>query len=146
MPFMYWLLKTEPVTCWPYLVKSAPSMLSTGKSWLKSTVVLPRLKLAEPSVLLEPNGLSAPDSAVEWWVSSSRRRVLVGFHTALKPSDLFLVLVAKSAAPIAMSLLATNSLYIRGLEPGPLVHELAESPKLNQAETSLRLVWILFSE
>jgi hypothetical protein len=51
--------------------------------------------------------------------------VLVGFHTALKPSDLFCVLVAKSAAPMAMSLLATNSLYMSGLEGEPEVHELA---------------------
>jgi hypothetical protein len=123
-------------------------MLSTGKSWLKSAVVVPRLKLAVPSVLLEPNGLSAPDSAVEWCVSSSKRRSRVGFHAALKPSDLFCVFVAKSAAPMAMSLLAglMVSEYTSGLETGPLVHELVDGPKLNQAEMSLRLVWILFSE
>ena len=40
-------------------------MLSTGKSFVKSTEVVARLKLAVPMGLLEPNGLSAPDSAVD---------------------------------------------------------------------------------
>jgi hypothetical protein len=44
----------EPVTCCGALVKSAPAMLSTGKSCEKSAEVSPREKLAVPRVLKEP--------------------------------------------------------------------------------------------
>ena len=135
-------------------------MLSTGKSRVKSALVVPRLKLAVPSVFDEPNGLSGVDSALDLWVSSSRRRPVTGFHTALKPSDLFWVRVAKSAPPMAMSLDGgtispfglrvgrMNSVYICGaaMPPTGLDQALVESPKLNQADMSWRRVWILFSE
>src|SRR3546814_20659264 len=72
-----WLLrKDEPVTIsWSGPTVDMPggsSTDSTGKSPLKSTLVTPRAKAAVPITLLEPNGLSAPDSALELWKSHSR--------------------------------------------------------------------------
>ena len=78
-------------------------MISTGRSLLKSTLVWPRLKLAVPITLLLPQGLSAPDSAVEWWASKPKRSLSVTFQSALKPSDLLSFLVAKSAPPMDRS-------------------------------------------
>ena len=136
------------MTCCGAPVKLAPLIDRTGNSCEKSAVVSPREKLDVPSVLLEPNGLSAFDSAVERCASNSSLRSLVARHWALKPSDLFWVLVAKSAPPIAMSLFPAgrNSVYTSGAATGPLVHDDADAPKLNQAETSLRFVCSLFSE
>ena len=49
------------------LMPAGSCTLMTGKSWLKSAVVLPRTKAATPSTEFEPYGLSAPDSALESW-------------------------------------------------------------------------------
>jgi len=76
------------------------------------------------------------------------RTSLLTRHAVLKPGDLFSVLVAKSAPPIAISLLfpGMNSVYTSGAATGPSVQVLLDGPKLNQADTSWRRVWILFSE
>lgn len=94
-------------------------MLSTGKSRRKSTEVVARLKLAVPMVLLEPNGLSAPDSAVDEWASNSRRRRSEAFHATFRPVDLFSLRVAKSDPAMARSPRPRRS----GDVPGPRVSE-----------------------
>ena len=74
-----------------------------GSLPLKSTLVTPRTNAAVPITLLEPYGLSAPDSAVERCQSNSRFNESLAAHSTLKPSDLFSFLVANSAPAIARS-------------------------------------------
>ena len=123
-------------------------MDSTGKSCEKSTDVVPRLKLAVPNTPLEPKGLSAPEVAVELWASSSRVSLSLAFQFRLMPVERFRFLVANSAPPMAMSLVAglMVSEYSVGAAAGPSVQLLVDGPKLNQAERSLRRVRSLFSE
>src|SRR3546814_16017647 len=85
-----WLLrKDEPVTIiWSGPTVDMPggsSTDSTGKSPLTSTLVTPRAKAAVQITLLEPNGLSAPDSALERWYSTSRSSASVPSQATLKP-------------------------------------------------------------
>src|SRR5690606_25697621 len=76
---------------------------STGKSPLKSTLVTPRTHAAVPITLLEPYGLSRPDSARELWWSNSRSRASLASQARLKPSDLFSFLVQVSEPAMARS-------------------------------------------
>ena len=82
--------------------------LMTGKSCVKSAVVLPRSKPATPSTAFEPYGLSGPDSAIESWKSSWKPRRSETSHARLKPSELFSFLVANFAPPIDRSLFAAQ--------------------------------------
>ncbi len=78
-------------------------MLITGKSCVKSTVVLPRLKAAVPITLLVPYGLSEPEIELDEWASISSRTLSLGFHPRLTPSERSVVFTPNWATPIATS-------------------------------------------
>ncbi len=69
--------------------------------------------------LFEPNGLSAPDSAVEECASSSSRSRSDAFQATFRPVDLFSLRVAKSDPAMARSPRPRRS----GEVPGPRVSE-----------------------